>query len=116
MKLIFNILADSQMAPLESPTWAWIILLVILTLPWIGLIVYVCTLKYRVRIFVNGHLISTTYLKAGQSIRDHVILPYLENTFVELYLDENLTEKFVQDEMPKQNLKLYVKYIENTSI
>ena len=116
MKLILNMLEQVEQAPLESPTWAWVILLIVLTTPWIGLIVYLITIKYRVRIFVNGHLVSTTYLKAGESIKDKVIMPYKENSEAVLYLDEDLTEPLQEDKMPKQNLKLYVKYIENTSI
>ena len=116
MKFNFNFLAENQPIGLESPDWYWYILLVILFLPWIFLIIYICTMKYRVRIFVNGHLVSTTYLKAGEVIRDRVIVPYQENCLTVLYLDEELTEEFVAEKMPKQNLKLYVKYVDYTSI
>lgn len=112
MNILFKILEQVEVTPLESPTWAWIILIVVLTTPWIGLIVYLITLKYRVRVFVNNHLISTVYLKAGESILDKLVLPYKENCEVVLYLDEELTRPLLEDKMPKSNLKLYVKYIE----
>ena len=78
MNLLFKLLTEVEPAPLESPVWAWVLLVVLLTTPWLGLIYYLITLKYRVRVFVNGHLLSTTYLKAGQSISNSVIIPYKE--------------------------------------
>lgn len=112
MNLLFKLLTEVEPAPLESPVWAWVLLVVLLTTPWLGLIYYLITLKYRVRVFVNGHLFSTTYLKAGQSISNSVIIPYKEYHDVVLYLDEELTTPLLDDSMPKQNLKLYVNYVE----
>ena len=114
MKLeLFNILADSKSTDLNSPIWMWVILLIILASPWVALLVYALTVKYRVRVFSNDHLISTVYLKSGQSIKDTVPLPSINGYEIEgLYLDPEFTEILSYDAMPKQNLKLYVKWIE----
>lgn len=110
MNIIYFLTESNEIVQLESPIWAWIILLVLLTTPWIGLIVYLCRLKYRVRVFVFDHLFSTAYLKKNQSIRQSIVLPTSDNCYIELYLDPEFTEPLVVDEMPKQNLKIYVKY------
>ena len=83
-----------------------IIVVLLGILPWIALITYLCTMKYRIRYFVNGQLVHTVYYKRKQSIQ-----PYqyqIENQKIDQwYQDAACTQQFVLEQMPSENIKVY---------
>ena len=83
-----------------------IIAIVVATLPWIALIIYLVFLKkYRVRYFVNGELVNTTYYKKNQMIDD-----FKYNNISKWYLDEECLVEY-KNSYITDNLKLYSKII-----
>lgn len=83
-----------------------IIVILLGILPWIVLIIYLCTMKYRIRYFVEGQLVHTIYYKRKQSIQ-----PYqyqIENqTIDQWYQDAEGTQLFVLEQMPPENIRVY---------
>ncbi len=83
-----------------------IIVILLGILPWIALIIYLCTMKYRIRYFVNGQLVHTVYYKRKQSIQ-----PYqyqTENqTIDQWYQDAEGKQPFVLEQMPSENIRVY---------
>lgn len=83
-----------------------IIVILLGILPWIALIIYLCTMKYRIRYFVNGQLVHTIYYKRKQSIQ-----PYqyqTENqTIDQWYQDAEGKQSFVLEQMPSENIRVY---------
>ncbi len=77
---------------------------VIVTLPWIALIIYsIFFKKYRVRYFYNNECVHTEYYKKGQNVN---LLVYQN---VEWYLDSDLTEKVLSYTIEDKNIKLFGK-------
>ena len=94
--------------PAEELGYNWsifeIIAIVVATLPWIVLIVYLVFLKkYRVRYFVNGELVNTAYYKKNQIIND-----FKYNNISKWYLDEECSAEYINSNIT-DNLKLYSK-------
>ncbi|MCM1259577.1 MAG: hypothetical protein NC182_01370 [Prevotella sp.] len=83
-----------------------IIVILLGILPWIALIIYLCTMKYRIRYFVEGQLVHTVYYKRKQPIQ-----PYqyqTENqTIDQWYQDVDGTQLFVLEQMPAENIRVY---------
>lgn len=96
------------------PTVRWYIgmgmLILLLFAPWIFLIVYANTLKYRIRVFSGETLIATYYYKKNEPIAK-IDVPTVGEFKVEgLYLDSDFYTPFTYTIMPKQYLKVYVKW------
>lgn len=104
-----NVDASTDFNP---PSSFWIgmgILLAILFIPWIVLLVYALTVKYRVRVFNQGHLIATYKFKANEEIK--IDLPSRQGYEVEgLYRDDTFMLPLEYHQMPKKNLKIYIKW------
>lgn len=100
---------------LNAPTWWWVgmfVLIAVLALPWIALLIYSLTVKYRVRVYSNGFLVSTQKFKAKTPLSE-LQLPTKEGYIIEgLYRDEEFILPLEHEVMPKQNLKLYIKWQE----
>lgn len=83
-----------------------IIVILLGILPWIALIIYLCTMKYRIRYFVDGQLVHTIYYKRKQPIQ-----PYQyqmeSRTIDRWYQDANGTQLFVLEQMPSENIRVY---------
>lgn len=111
MSMIYNLLASSP-AP---PTWWWpciIALIAVLFIPWIVLLIYALTVKYRVRLYSEGNLIGTYKFKKN-TLLSEIKLPERKGYVVEgLYRDEEFMLPLEFDKMPNKNLKLYIKWIE----
>lgn len=111
MSMIYNLLASSP-AP---PTWWWpciIALIAVLFIPWIVLLIYALTVKYRVRLYSEGNLIGTYKFKKNTPLSE-IKLPERKGYVVEgLYRDEEFILPLEFDKMPNKNLKLYIKWIE----
>ena len=104
-------------APLEEPTatfgifW-WILYILLIIAPWaFVLFKFVIFRKLRVRfILPNKEELPSISLKKGAHI-DLPEAPSFKNyTFVGWYIDENLTEEWIDVPMPNKNIKLYAKY------
>lgn len=98
-----------------TPTVRWYIgmgmLVLLLFAPWIFLIIYANTLKYRIRVFSGDSLIATYYYKKNDPIAP-INIPDAPGFKVEgLYLDPDFYTPFTYEKMPKQYLKVYVKWI-----
>ena len=65
-----------------------IIVILLGILPWIALIIYLCTMKYRIRYFVNGQLVHTIY-------------------YDQWYQDAEGKQSFVLEQMPSENIRVY---------
>lgn len=113
MNILFNILAEAeQFNPPKSFYIGLIALMVVLILPWIFLLIYCLTLKYRVRVFSDNILIGTYYFKAGVQFLPLIEMPSREGSHVEgLYLDSEFKLPLEYQTMPKKNLKIYIKWI-----
>lgn len=110
--MIKFLVETTQNTDFNPPTSFWIgmgILIVILLVPWIVLLVYTLTLKYRIRVFSGDHLVATYMLKADQKIC--IKYPRRDGYEVEgLYRDDTFMLPFEYKKMPKQNLKVYIKW------
>lgn len=113
--LIINLLTDTNTPKPEptAPVWWWVgmaIIIAVLSIPWIVLLIYSLTVKYRVRIYSNGFLVSTQKFKAKTPLSE-LELPKNEGFTIEgLYIDEEFILPLEYEVMPKQNLKIYVKW------
>lgn len=67
-------------------------------------IVYIVTIKYRIRYFVDEELVYFVYYKKGKPIEQYT---YQEIT--QWYKDPECSVLFTQTTMPDRNLKLYAK-------
>lgn len=110
--MILNLLTQNE--PFE-PTIGWYITVAILALlciaPWIGLIIYSFTKKFRIRFYDNNILVDTKMLKKNEDI----VFPALTKEGYEVagwYLDQEFTKKFVETKMVPRFLKVYVKWSE----
>lgn len=105
----------NQLQAPDAPTWWWVgmsILIAVLALPWIALLIYSLTVKYRVRVYSNGFLVSTQKFKAKTPLSE-LQLPSKEGYVIEgLYRDEEMILPLEHEVMPKQNLKIYIKWQE----
>lgn len=114
MKILLNVLESVETVPTEKSVGWWIgmaIIIAILLVPWIYLLVYALVVQYRVRLFSDGVLVATYRFKAKQPL-DQIKLPTKEGYQVEgLYRDEEFKLALEYNTMPKQNLKLYIKWI-----
>lgn len=97
----------------DAPWWWWLgmsLLIAILALPWIGLLIYSLTVKYRVRVYSNGFLIIDKKLKAKTPL-SVLELPTKDGYVIEgLYRDEEFILPLEDEVMPKKNLKIYIKW------
>lgn len=118
MNKILNLLSEVVSTPEipEPPSFWWpamITLIAILFIPWVILFIYCITVKYRVRVFSDGNLVSTYMFKAKTPLSE-IKLPEKEGYYVEgLYRDEEFMLPLEFDVMPKKNLKLYIKWEKN---
>ena len=81
-----------------------IIAILLATLPWIVLLVYLIFFrKFRVRYFVNGEIVNETLYKKNDEI---IIFEYNGNTT--WYIDEECTVLFSKKTI-SENIKLYGK-------
>lgn len=100
----------------DPPSYWWptmIAIIVVLFIPWIVLFVYCIRVKYRVRLFSDGVLVSTYMFKANTPLTE-VKMPEKEGYHIEgLYRDEEFMLPLEYDKMPKRNLKLYIKWVKN---
>lgn len=109
------ILQNNSPQPFEADFWWYFgmaVLIVILISPWIFIVFkYWVFRKLRVRFIISEQEeLTPVYLKKGEKI----ILPdapYKENkNFVGWFIDQDLTEEYIDMPMPNYNIKLYAKY------
>jgi len=115
---LINLLAE-EVQPFNPTTsfyvgfWA---LILILLLPWVFLLVYCLTLKYRIRLFSGNILVGSYKLKANAPILASIELPKRNGYKIEgLYRDEEFMLPLEYEKMPKENLKIYIKWVEETN-
>lgn len=67
-------------------------------------IIYIITIKYRIRYFVDEELVHLVYYKKRKPIE-----PYTYHGITKWYKDSDCTILFTETVMPDRNLKLYAK-------
>lgn len=109
--LLLEVVEETEFNPPSSFYIGLGILLFILIIPWIALLIYCLTLKYRVRLFSDGILIGTYKFKAGTEFVSLLEIPVRHDSQVEgLYRDDSFMLPLEFEKMPKENLKLYIKW------
>lgn len=112
--MIFNFFVGEEIVEdantLNASIIAIIVCASIVALLWLFIIFKYCIFrKLRIRYFVNGLLIETTYFKKGQNITYPVLSLKDDENFEGWYLDDLFIEPFEYDLMPDKNLKIYAK-------
>lgn len=89
-----------------------IVLVVICLLPWLVLVGYIIFKKYRINFYdANLTVLLSKYYKANQEIIYPENFELSGYQFDGWYLDANFEKKFDLVKMPKQNLKVYGKWV-----
>ena len=97
----------------DAPWWWWVglfAIVAILSIPWIWLLIYSLTVKYRVRVYSNGFLIIDKKLKAKTPLSE-LELPKRDGYIIEgIYRDPTFMLPLEDEVMPRKNLKLYIRW------
>ncbi|MCI6508018.1 MAG: hypothetical protein PUH11_07470 [Bacilli bacterium] len=115
--LFLENMPNQEFDPPKSFYVGVIIIIAILCIPWIALLIYALTLKYRVRLFSDNILIGTYKFKKGEKFLEKMELPTRKGCKIEgLYRDEEFMLPLEFEEMPNRNIKLYIKWVREQDI
>ena len=109
------LLQNNTPEPFTADPWWYvgmIVLLVILISPWIFIIFkYWIFRKLRVRFIIGeNEELTQIYLKKGEKITLPIAPKKDNQTFIGWFIDQELTEEYIDMPMPNYNIKLYAKY------